>query len=410
MKRIILVFLSIIAGLAARPLDITLVEGWSDAPSGSQMTGTYKGNSIRFDILDNSSGAYSPMWGKTLVAGGISVDSSDPMGRIADYPDGVLYGGEAYMVIALGKISGFSDVTSLRLPYELRFVMDEAFSDPEERWLDSFRLPPATARLGRNSFSGQSAMGNLNIQAPFPPVCVLSDGREVTVGDALGNAAGPFPKFSAGCTLTIPAGSAFFYRNHPCFSDVFTDLREISMEDVWPIYEDNMSVPNYRCPVRLGYVGNCGLMLLSMEYDDDIGSSAIPVEMKMQSYFTAEGFPCHVIGIGPGACKGTVCSKMTLPATVRFVCDDAFRNSALKEVTIPESCRFVGPKAFAGCYALRTVTLMSTEPPVFAPDAFDGISKDATLVTYAPVDPEIAPWNAFGHIDDRSGHTLTPTL
>ncbi len=121
-----------------------------------------------------------------------------------------------------------------------------------------------------------------------------------------------------------------------------------------------------------------------------------------------EGFRCSLVGIGKRAFFRYDGEKVNLPETLRFISDEAFRLSCLTEITIPESCRFAGYKAFANSAFLKTVTIMTKETPVFAPDAFNGIPADATLVTYAPVDRNAAPWNAFARIDDRSGVAEIP--
>ncbi len=396
--------------LSGNALDITVAQGWTNdwiLPNGSssEFECEYGYNLLAFDHLDNKDGEYSKIWNKLLIAKRRPSSVNSPLEGNAIFPDGVVINGDTYMVLALGNILDYANVHDLKLPYEMRFVMDDALTNARQRWLEDLRLPPAMARLGRNSFSGVPWLVSLTMQSPFPPVCVLSDNREVTAGDELAGAAGPFPKFTNGCTLRVPAGTSFFYRSHPCFStDVFSEIKEISMEEVWPVYEQTMQFYlSGSNPCKLGYIGNAELVLLEMEDEKYIQDGE-----EMGYEYRVGGFRCNIVGIGAAACKGTRHTKVILPETARFVCDEAFRASSLTELTIPESCRFAGYKAFADCKSLKTVTIMTKETPVFAPDAFDGIAADATLVTYAPVDRNAAPWNAFARIDDRSGVTQIP--
>ncbi len=409
-----------VSALSGYALDITVAQGWINdwiLPDGSspEFECRYDGELLAFDSLDNEDGVYSKIWDKVLVAKRRPSYINGPLGPVVSYPDAVEIEGEIYMVLALGNIFDFSDIKELTLPYEMRCVMDNAFTGEYvdgiwmggQRWIDELTLPPAMAKFGRNAFNSILWLPDLVMQAPFPPVCVLSDDREVTVGDELSGASGPFAKFIEGCVLSVPEGSSFFYRSHPCFStDVFYELKEISMADIWIMDKATMYSAPYsgEASVGVAYIGNSEAVLVSMENEVNPTAGGF----LMPPVIHAFDFSCALVGIGRGACKGTQLEKVTLPETARFVCDEAFRASSLTELTIPENCRFAGYKAFADCKSLKTVTILTKETPVFAPDAFDGIPEDATLVTYAPVDRSAAPWNAFARIDDRSGVAEIP--
>lgn len=74
----------------------------------------------------------------------------------------------------------------------------------------------------------------------------------------------------------------------------------------------------------------------------------------------------------------------------------------LKKVFLKKYLERIGSRAFADCFSLETVVLLTNEPPIVEPDAFDGVDLSRVVLEV----PEVAVekfrsspvWNLFGYI------------
>ena len=71
---------------------------------------------------------------------------------------------------------------------------------------------------------------------------------------------------------------------------------------------------------------------------------------------------------------------MKLPADLKIVRQEAFRDSAAECVVLPDGCAEIGAKAFAACAMLRRVEIPASVA-VIAEDAFEGCSNELVIVT-----------------------------
>ncbi len=405
MKRRYLFLMAALMAIASSAIELKVAQGYetTSVMFGTETSCNYHDNILNFDVLNNADGQYSDVWDYVLQAKRISQRINGGYGEPLDYPDIIIMNGRTYAIIAVADILFFADVSSVSLPYEVRYIQDNAFQTVcRVARVDSLNLPPAVAHIGLDAFKGFTKLRELGMQSPVPPACLTGQGA-VTAGDDAPSADTPFPEFEDGCALSVPEGSLFFYRSHPCFSSaIFSGIIEKPVEEIWKTFS---MIGFMSGAVKVAYIGNAEAVLLGIE---KLPEHYKHPSLEFLSQDRVEGFRCSLVGIGKRAFFRYDGEKVNLPETLRFISDEAFRLSCLTEITIPESCRFAGYKAFADCKSLKTVTILTNETPVFAPDAFDGIPADATLVTYAPVDRTAAPWNAFAHIDDRSGVAQIP--
>ena len=71
---------------------------------------------------------------------------------------------------------------------------------------------------------------------------------------------------------------------------------------------------------------------------------------------------------------------MRLPAGLKSIRQEAFRDSAAECVVLPDGCTEIGTKAFAACAGLRRVEIPASVA-VIAEDAFEGCSNELVIVT-----------------------------
>ena len=89
---------------------------------------------------------------------------------------------------------------------------------------------------------------------------------------------------------------------------------------------------------------------------------------------TYEGLP--VIGIDPSAFENSAITKITLPSTLEFIEEGAFKGcSALASIVIPESVTAIEADAFAGCTALEVINCKAASKPADFSASFNKLNE-----------------------------------
>ena len=73
-------------------------------------------------------------------------------------------------------------------------------------------------------------------------------------------------------------------------------------------------------------------------------------------------------------------AKMTLPASLSEIKEEALIGATMRVIIVPDSCTVIGKRAFADCLQLRYVFLPAALEGKLPDDAFEGCSTDIHLI------------------------------
>lgn len=390
MKQILLFIMAVLASVQPIPAEEVQLYYLKDAGIEYKYHCVYRDQHLYFMGLENNNGEYSSVWKNCLKASPVNYINSIYFGTLS-YPDVMVYEGEEYRCVALGKILLRSfGVTAVNLPYELRFIDRNALSEVNE-WnpdLVSISLPPAIHWIGSEAFNNNGNMTDITCLAPLPPLCESDEGEIIGTGTIEMTGEGPFFGTAPNCSLNIPEGSLYFYRDNIIFSQ-FKDLHEIPADEVWQTHSAIVD----GVQLNMAYVGNGEVVILGASSLTEASSLNLPSKVNLN------GLPCIVTAIGPGAFENSPVKSVTLPETIKLISGNAFKGSSIRELTLPSGCLYAGYQAFADMKNLKRVRIMATKQPFFARDAFAGITSGVKLETVISFDTKDLPWSAFSSIE-----------
>jgi hypothetical protein len=109
------------------------------------------------------------------------------------------------------------------------------------------------------------------------------------------------------------------------------------------------------------------------------GASSATGSVEIPSTVDYNGQTYTVIGIEEGAFRSSTLTSITLPNTITYIADAAFRYcNSLTSITLPESVTAIGKYAFADCESLTTVTIKASTANIDT-EAFSGCTALTTV-------------------------------
>lgn len=345
---------------------------------------------LRFEKMDNEEGEYSKVWSNCLKALTMSGGVNGFYHGVLSFPDSLRYKGESYKIISLGDILDAAyGITEVHLPYELRIVDNKVFAEANANnpQLMRLSLPSAIAWIGKDAVIYNENFTDITCLAPIPPKCETSNGQILSLGTLEMDGETPFFHTDTHCTLSIPKGSLFFYKNHPGFNG-FKSITELPIGDGWR--KSDIQIEG--ATLEIAYIGNAEVVIIKVVPEEGVSAISLP------SHVQVAGLKCTVIGIGPEALAGVDIKAIVLPEYLKFVSGNSFTECGISELILPAYCRYVGNSAFGGMKNLKKVRMMTAEEPLFAPDAFDGIPSDCELESVYSINVNAGPWSSFGKV------------
>ena len=102
----------------------------------------------------------------------------------------------------------------------------------------------------------------------------------------------------------------------------------------------------------------------------------------------------RILRIGKGAFMNSGVRIIPLPQDLRTIEMTAFANcKRLEMIRIPKWVLEIGALAFANCTMLRSIVVRTENPPLCAPDAFDGLENCILTVNHPELYRDRNPWN-----------------
>ena len=240
-------------------------------------------------------------------------------------PPTVVYNDGIYTVTSIGyqAFKDCTDLTSVRLPENISYIMNEAFMNCTS--LTSITIPSSVETMYQNIFKGCSSLETVN--------CLWTTARSTNVNN-----------FDAStyslATLNVPLGSKSSYQGTTPWSN-FSKIKETSKFMVDGIYYNVTGANTVEVTYR------------DQNYNYYSGNITIP------STVTYAGKTYTVTAVGRMAFRQSPSlNAVTIPSTVTLIDYAAFNQcTALTSIVIPNSVTTLGEFCFMSCGNLANVTL-----------------------------------------------------
>ena len=240
-------------------------------------------------------------------------------------PPTVVYNDGIYTVTSIGyqAFKDCTDLTSVRLPENISYIMNEAFMNCTS--LTSITIPSSVVTMYQNIFKGCSSLETVN--------CLWTTARSTNVNN-----------FDAStyslATLNVPLGSKSSYQGTTPWSN-FSKIKETSKFMVDGIYYNVTGANTVEVTYR------------DQNYNYYSGNITIP------STVTYAGKTYTVTAVGRMAFRQSPSlNAVTIPSTVTLIDYAAFNQcTALTSIVIPNSVTTLGEFCFMSCGNLANVTL-----------------------------------------------------
>ena len=240
-------------------------------------------------------------------------------------PAEVTYEGQTYTITSIGYQSfrDCTNLTSIRLPETVHYIMNEAFMGCSA--LTSVSIPSSVATMYQNIFKGCSALTDINCSWQTPRSINANNFDADTYANA---------------TLHVPFGTKSSYQNTVPWSS-FTHIEETSKFMVNGIYYNVTGTNTVEVTYR------------DTNFNYYSGSVSIP------SSVTYAGRTYTVTAVGRSAFRqSSNLTSVTIPSTVTLIDYGAFYNClGLTSITIPNSVTTLGEFCFMSCENLTNITL-----------------------------------------------------
>ena len=316
-------------------------------------------------------------------------DNTQPMGSLS-IPDTVTYGGNSYLVTAIGG-NAFRlcrTLMSVIIPTSVTLIGQSAFESCTG--LTSVTIPSSVTSIGRNAFGECEGLTSVTMPNSITSIEPSTFARcssltSVTIPNSVTTIGGGAFGFCTSLTLTIPSSvttignQAFNYVRHIEYhgTAIGEPWGAISMNG----YQDNDFIYSDSTETTLlAYIGRDTVVTVANTVDT-IGANAfyscswltsvsIPntvTSIGMYAFYlctslTTMTIPNSVTTIEPGllwGCEGL--TSVTIPNSVTKICHSAFtRCTSIASLSIPNSVDTIEPSAFGGGgltdYNVRHVT------------------------------------------------------
>ena len=229
---------------------------------------------------------------------------------------------------------GCSSLTSITLPPHVTEIGNSAFYGC--RGLTSLTLPSGVTKIGNSAFSVCSGLTSITLPSGVTEI---------------GNSA--FSGCSGLTSLTLPSG--------------VTEIGNSAFEDCSGL--TSLTLPSGVTKIGSSAFKNCGLKEVGIYINGDLetylakGHPNIDVECGIKYYLNDKEIknvmiPSSVTSLGCYAFQNSSFTSISLPSSLAFVGDGAFKNcSSLASITFSSGLVSIGSSAFSGCSGLISLIL-----------------------------------------------------
>ena len=252
---------------------------------------------------------------------------------------------------------GCSSLTSITLPPHVTEIGNSAFYGC--RGLTSLTLPSGVTKIGNSAFSGCSGLTSITLPSGVTKIgnsafSVCSGLTSITLPSGvteIGNSA--FSGCSGLTSLTLPSG--------------VTEIGNSAFEDCSGL--TSLTLPSGVTKIGSSAFKNCGLKEVGIYINGDLetylakGHPNIDVECGIKYYLNDKEIknvmiPSSVTSLGCYAFQNSSFTSISLPSSLAFVGDGAFKNcSSLASITFSSGLVSIGSSAFSGCSGLISLIL-----------------------------------------------------
>ena len=324
----------------------------------------------------------------------------DKSGRFLKTVDGIVYSADGTQIIAvLTSASGeihiaegvteisyglfnVSGITSIVIPEGVTNIGDWAFGWCDD--LTSVTLPSTLETLGESAFASCNKLTSIvdksgKFTKNVDGIVYTPDGTRMIA--VLASASGEV-RIAKGVT-EIP--TFLFINNNRITGVVIPEGVTNIGNQAFGWCDSLTSVVIPEGVTRIGYgafKGSENLTSVTLPSTlNDIGKEAFPTSTIIRSepntyahtWALENGYTWRPAG-------QSEIKVMKLPAGLKSIQQEAFRDSAAECVVLPDGCAEIGARAFAACAGLRRVEIPASVA-VIAEDAFEGCSNELVIVT-----------------------------